>query len=342
MPPAPSASDFRASPLVARLGQIFTTLQARLSAPRVKRTLNLIAQAIGFVVIAWIGYSIYQQRDLVWQSIHVRPIYIVAVAACFWAGYALAIASWHTLWRILGSPQPLAENFIAYTYMSIASRLPIPYVNFASLLYSYRKMGVDYGTIGLALLLKTILHIVASAILLIATLPYIYSEWAIATPLSLAIVIVATGVLGRLTQPILNITIRRHTQRQATEANGAVPTVSVRHVIALLATNVVVIGLGGATLYLGAQLVIDLPAQVAPVTMMAWGVAVILGNALSWLPTDFGLTQLAMLAFLRSYVPISIVGIVLVVWRILILFCELCIVGVALCVNLLNKGKHHL
>jgi len=342
MPPASSASNFRASSLVARLGQVFTTLQARLSAPRVKRTLNLVAQAIGFVVIAWIGYSIYQQRDLVWQSIHVRPVYIAAVAVCFWAGYVLAVASWHALWRILGHPQPLAENFIAYTYMSIASRLPIPYVNFATLLYSYRKMGVDYGTIGLTLLLKTILHIVASVILLGAALPYIYSEWAIATPIALAIVIVATCVLGRLMQPLLNATIRRHAQRQGSIEVENVPTVSVRAIIVLLATNVVVIGLGGATLYLSAQLVINLPASVAPVTLMAWSVAVILGNALSWLPTDFGLTQLAMLAFLRSYVQIGIVGIVLVVWRILILFCELCIVGVALCVNVLNKGKHHL
>lgn len=132
--------------------------------PWVKRAFAGLARLVGLAIIVWMAWSTYQQWPVLTRALRFDPAYLALAAACFAAGFFLAVVSWHILFRIFGASHSFAEDYAIYALMAAYRHLPIPYTHFASLMYYYKKLGVRYWTTGLSIVAQSVLHAVAGIV----------------------------------------------------------------------------------------------------------------------------------------------------------------------------------
>jgi hypothetical protein len=70
--------------------------------------------------------------------------------------------------------------------------------------------------------------------------------------------------------------------------------------------NLIVLLLGGTSLYFAALMIMEVPLSLLPVCIGTWGLMVSTLNMLSWLPADFGATRALFVLLLQGYMPIGL------------------------------------
>lgn len=107
----------------------------------------------------------------------------------------------------------------------------------------------------------------------------------------------------------------------------------------LVWTNVVVLLLGGIALYACARAVLDVPPTLLPASIVVWGLIVSITNLLSWLPSDFGISQILFLTLLRGQLSVALITAVLAAFRASALVFDLLNAAAAVTIRLRQKER---
>jgi hypothetical protein len=268
--------------------------------PWVRRVVGILTRLSALAVLAWMLYVTYQQRDILFEALRLRPGYALPFVACYVLGFLAAAASWHKLLALLNARYTFIDDYAMYTYMSAYRHIPIPYSRFASLLYNYQQMGTGYRAIGVAIVITTVLHIVAGLLVFCGSL---LSGMDLIPNNYIIIVLVAGACIASALHPRI---FRRLVLLRGGSTNVEFPLITWRTSTLLVGLNLIVLLLGGTSLYFAALMIMEVPLSLLPVCIGTWGLMVSTLNMLSWLPADFGATRALFVLLLQGYMPIGL------------------------------------
>jgi hypothetical protein len=301
--------------------------------PWLKRAASLLARGVGVLVLLWMFYITYRDRDLLLSTLDVTPIYLIPIAACYFSGFLLAIISWHRLLALAGLQYRFIEDYTLYTYMSVCRNVPVPYFHIISMLYTYQKQGAPYATIGLSIVATSLLHIVSGVILFALAL----SSGLVVAQDSLILGALGIGALVSvaLHPSIFRLLLRFKRAESDTEDDREEHTehhleaITWRTMLFLVSINVLVLLVGGVMTFFCARALFAVPLTLLPVSIAAWGLIVSITNLLSWLPSDFGLRRIILLLLFQGHLPIALVTAVYAMLRLCSIILDMSNAGIA-------------
>jgi hypothetical protein len=307
--------------------------------PQIKRWGGILARVGSVIVITWMLYVTYQQRHILLDALQFQPLFLVPGVVLYIAGFFLAVVSWHTLLGVFGERYRFGENYRLYAYMSAYRNVPLPYLWVASLLYSYHQRGTEYKTTGLVVVSTSVLHIVSGVIIF-----SVVSLTGLAIQADVVVygAVVASALVALVLHPSLFTRLVYLAQsNNDTEQSGERPPAVIpwRVIGTLLAINILLLGSGGTMIFFCARAILDIPWGLLPVFLAAWSLVVSATNLICWLPSDFGLSQLLMVAMFQPYLPVAYVMAILAMLRISTIVLDLVNVLLATLVHSLKEEQ---
>ncbi len=322
---------------LAQLSNIVRTERWKQAQPLVKQWGGLLARVGSIVVLTWMVYVTYQQRHILLDALQFQPVFLLPGVVFYAIGFFLAVVSWHTLLGIFGERYRFGENYRLYAYMSAYRNVPLPYLWVASLLYGYHQRGTGYKTTGLVVVSTSVLHIVAGVIIFSVVA---LTGLVVQADIVVYGAVVVSALVAMLLHPTLFTRLVYLSQSGKQEAPERPATVIRWQVIlVLLAVNILLLLSGGTMIFFCARAVLDIPWALLPVFLAAWSLVVSAANLVCWLPSDFGLSQLLMVAVFQPYVPIAYVMAILAMLRISTIVLDLVNVLLATVVYSFKEGK---
>lgn len=316
-----------------QLSTLFHTLRLKLKVPPAwaRQGVGIAARISGVVVIAVLLVLAYQQRHVLLSAIHLKPLYLIPTALFYAVGFGLAVASWHLLLRTFGEQHRLLDNYVMYAVMSAYRNFPIPYLYLATLIYGYKKRGTAYKTTGLVFVAFSLLYAVAGALLfsLVALSGVSMGHsW-----ITYGAVVASLLAAFALHPTIFRQLIVAASRGPDTVLQDAIPTITWKPVLLFVLLNALILLSGGGLIFFCAKIVLDIPLALLPVCIAAWSLAVCVACLLFWLPSDFGLTNLALLAVFQSSLSISHFVAMFAVFRLITVVLDLFNVSIAFLVQ---------
>jgi hypothetical protein len=178
-------------------------------------------------------------------------------------------------------------------------------------------MGTGYRAIGVAIIMTTVLHIVAGLLVFCASL---LAGMDLIPNSYLLMVLAGGGIVALALHPSI---FRRLVQLRGGKEAIDLPPITWRTSTLLVGLNILVLLFGGTSLYFAALMIMDVPLSLLPVCIGTWGLMVSALNMLSWLPADFGATRALFVLLLQGYMPIGLATAFFATWRIGIVVLDL-------------------
>ncbi len=301
--------------------------------PVARRIISLLGKTVGLLVLGWMVVLTYQQRHVLFEALDVNPIYLIPIVICYGLGFVLAVVNWHTLLRLFGEKHSFFENYAIYAYTSACRYFPIPYFSLGAMLYKYQQAGTTYRTTGLAMLAFSIVYIV-SGVMLFLTSSLV--GVAVNFHASMVYVVVSGALLSLLLHPSVFTAIIR-VKSLGEEDPVPVPPITWKTMLMLVAMNITILLLGGGVIFFFAKMVLGVSYTLLPVCIAAWSLLVSATLLISWLPSDFGITQIVLLAVFQSHLPVALVTAVFATWRLGAIVLDLLNAGSAMLIQHVRK-----
>jgi hypothetical protein len=253
------------------------------------------------------------------------------VVLCYAVGFFIAVVGWRVLFGLFGARHSFLQDYSIYALMAAYRHLPVPYTQFASLMYYYKKLGVRYLTTGLSIVAQSVLHVIAGVLVAAIALCFDRSLQDV-IPLPVAAV-AALLALAAVHPAVFGLILRLRGGEEYNQASRiGWPTM-----LYLTGLNIIVLVLGGVLLYGCAKAVLDVSISLLPACVVVWGVVVAAGNLLSWLPSDLGLSQILFLALLQGHLSVAFIAATLAVFRASGLVLDLFNAAIAVAIRLRQK-----
>lgn len=301
----------------------------------IRKAVSWLAKLSALAVLMWMLYATYQERDRLLAALQLKPWYFIPFAACYATGFLFAVISWHRLLNLLGVRHHFIDDYTMYTYMSVYRYFPLPYSHIAALLYTYQKLGTGYWTTGLAIIMTSVLHIVAGLLLFCGTLLVGVD---IAHHGYVVMAVIGGTLVSLLLHPSVFTSLVRLRSSPSEQAN--VPPITWTTTLFLVGLNIVVLFFGGLTIFFAASAILDVPLSLLPVCVAAWGLMVSVLNLLSWLPSDFGAARVIPLILFQGYLPVALITATYATWRLGLVILDLMNAGIAFLLHYRHAGRN--
>lgn len=300
-------------------------IRLKTQSPRVKKAFSFLARLMSLAVLVWMVYVAYQQRHILFQALELNHIYFFPFVLCYVVGFILAVISWHVLLQTFGQHYSLLENYVAYAYMSAYRNLPVPYLYFATLFYNYQQKGTGYKTTGFVIVGFSMLYTI-SGVLVFAALSL--SGMTIQHHAMIMLAVIASVLVSVLVHPsifnrLVRLALPVHQQPD-------VPTVTWKPLVFLVAINMLVLVCGGGVIFSCARIILDVPLTLLPVCIASWSLVTSTRVMMSWLPSDFGLSQILLIALFQPYVPIAYIVAIFAAFRLFAVILDIANAGIAI------------
>jgi hypothetical protein len=317
--------------------QFIRTHAATFTPPWVRRATSLLSRGVALLVLAWMVYATYRDREVLLEALEVSPLYLLPAGLAYLVGFVLAVVSWRWLLRLSGIHYSFHEDYMMYTYMSVSRHVPIPYFYIASMMYNYQKRGTAYTATGLAMIATSILHIVAGVLVFMLLL---LAGVTIGDHVLIPYAIGASVLVSVVLHPaIFRMLIRA---RGGEVSHAPLEQITWLTMLWLVVLNMLVLLAGGLMIFFCAQAVLDAPLTLLPVCVASWCLMVSATNLIFWMPSDFGLSRIILLVVFQGHLPVALVTAIYAAWRLYAITLELCNAGVATLVRAQQKGKYSL
>jgi hypothetical protein len=230
-------------------------------------------------------------------------------------GLALAAGVWARLMRALGSPLPRLRHLHIYVVSHLGRHVPgtVWYVVGRTALY--RGHGEAARLVTLASGVELVISVMAGGLVALVLLALSAARWlgtgaAAVWPPAYAVALVGAVVAGLalLHPPTLRRLLRRIRL-------GEVPALPWRTTATLLAAYAAIWLLGGAILYLVADLFGQVGREQIGYVVLSWTLVGTLSIVVFFLPSNFGLTEVGLSLLLSALMPSSVAVLVAVAAR---------------------------
>lgn len=255
-----------------------------------------------------IAYRLWRE----WSGLDLSRFRIhYSILAASWLAHAtgtlVAIWIWAVLMRQMGHTMPLKRHISVYSTSNLVRRLPGFLWGVIGRAYLYHRDGVSKLETSVAALMEMLL--MTTAALAIGVLSaQVSSELPqqVSLPTLLILLIVCIGGL----HPRLGEILRRRFPKL-----GVLPLINWRCLMLILSGEVVVIILGGVSLYFLLAAVYPVRADVLLVAVRGWALSIVANAVLFWLPFDFGLGSGFLVLLLGGSIPMPVAVVLVIMWR---------------------------
>lgn len=242
-------------------------------------------------------YSAFRMApfQLLWNQ---EAIAILAVCTILTCGSLLLTAyHWYYLLRISGSKISVRAGLPIFFYTLFARYLPGQIWSYLGKIVLPLGSGTNLAQTGQALVLETILSLLAASVVSLAALPFLpmVPRYALAIPLGIIVI----GIV--LLQPGVFTRLREFGRRSLPNSN--VTNYSLRQIVLPLILLIGAWGFLGITLFLLAKIIAPPHGLPLLVSASIYAAAWIVGFLSFWAPAGIGVREAVLVMLLRPWMP---------------------------------------
>jgi hypothetical protein len=268
---------------------------------------------IGALLVSVIAYSLlksWRQIDL--SSFNLDARYLFASLVPHAVGMALAALGWGLIVRQLDRGSSLLKSAKIYYYTNVPKNLPGTVWYILGRVYLHEKEGLGKTVTTVAVVLETIVILLASALVYMVCL--IFQPGSAVVDWRYILLLFLAGAV--LLHPTVFNKAVNYVIRKLGQPGSASVSLRFRDIGLWLALYAVVIGIGGGALFLLVNAVY--PAAVGTFLLItrAWAISVILSSLVFWLPGHLGIRDGILVVALNSFLPISAALVIALLWRV--------------------------
>jgi hypothetical protein len=281
---------------------------------------RVIGYGIAALIFGAIAYSLFKSwRQIDLSSFNLNGGYLLAALVPHAVGMALAALGWGLIVRRLDRGSSLLKSAKIYYYTNVPKNLPGTVWYILGRVYLHEKEGLTKTVTTVAVVLETVVIFLASALVYLVCLMLqpgsAVVDWRCILLLFLA---GATLLHPAVFSRAVNYVILRLGQPGLASVSLRFQDISL-----WLALYVIVIGIGGAALFLLVNAVYPAPVGTFLLITRAWAISVILSSLVFWLPGHLGIRDGILVVALNSFLPISAALVIALLWRVWMAFDEL-------------------
>jgi hypothetical protein len=281
-----------------------------------KKDLRRVTQVLGYATVALlvgvIGYSLFKSwRQIDLSSFSLDARYLLAPVVPHAVGLALAALAWGLIIRQLNPGSSLLKSAKIYYYTNVPKNLPGTVWYILGRVYLHEKEGLAKAVTTVAVVLETLLSLLASALVYMACLALRPGSSVVDWRYVVVIFLAGAALLHpAIFNRVVNYLITLLGQQDSTRVQLRIQDIGL-----WLALYVVIVGLASVALFLLVNAVYPVPADTFPLIASAWAISIIGSNLAFWLPAHSGIRDGILVVALNSFLPVSAALVIAVVWR---------------------------
>ena len=281
---------------------------------------TLVGVALAIALLAGLGFLVYRERDTLGNYLAAaNPVQLLSVIAWYTIDLLIYFAVWVAILQKLGGRTDILNHFRIYCLANAARRLPgtLWYVGGRAVLY--KQSDIPAKTVVIASGIEVVViwcsGILVALPLVLVTRPEYVWPWSV----------VALGVLAAILNPrALRWALLRASPEWQPGRSGLI------HVYLWILGAAVGWFVGGLFLFAILAVYQPLPLAAIPSTIGAWTIAGTISMLVFFLPSNFGITEVTLVALLSGLVPSAVAVLAALSARILATLLDLVWGGVAL------------
>jgi len=275
---------------------------------------------MAIVLLAGLGFLVYRERDTLGNYLaSANPAQLLAVVGWYTIDLMIYFVVWVAILQKLGGRTGILTHFRIFCLANASRRLPgtLWYVGGRALLY--KQSDIPAKTVVIASGIEAVViwcsGIVAALPLVFITRPEYVWPWSV----------VALGLLVAILNPkVLRWALLRASPEWQPGRSGLL------HVYLWILGDAVGWFVGGMFLFAVLTVYQPLPLTTAPSVIGAWTIAGTISMLVFFLPSNFGVTEVTLVALLSGLVPTAVAVLAALSARILATLLDLVWGGVAL------------
>jgi len=279
-----------------------------------------LGAAMAIVLLAGLGFLVYRERDTLGNYLaSANPTQLLSVFGWYTVDLMIFFGVWVAILQKLGGRTDLVNHFRIFCLANAARRLPgtLWYVGGRAALY--KQSNIPAKTVVIASGIEVVVIwcsgiLVALALVFVTRPEYVWRWSAVALFLLIAV----------LNPKVLRWGLMRASPEWQPGRSGLL------HVYMWILSAAVGWFVGGLFLFAILTVYQSLPLTAIPVTIGAWTIAGTISMLVFFLPSNFGVTEVTLVALLSGLVPTAVAVLTALSARILATLLDLVWGGVAL------------